>query len=155
MGAKRRWIPLSTEFPHDKTGTRLLEELGPAGLAVWVALLTAAKRSHNQGTFSYVSEGDAWEKLGVHGTEFSFEEFLAVTGRVKKTRRTRRGRITDVQITAWEHWNNAPRTGSGRSQNPTTNDDSVRQSSAYESDSDIDIEIDESNPFFKFIKGKL
>jgi len=154
MGAKRRWIPLSTEFPHDNTGTRLQEEFGPAGIGIWVALLTAAKRAHVQGQFSYVSEGDAWEKLGVIDPPCTFEEFIEMTGRMKKTRKRARGRITDVQITGWEQWNNAPRTGSGRQQTPSVPPDSVRRNSAIESDSDIDIEIDSSNPFFKFLKGK-
>jgi len=77
-----------------------------------------------------------------------------MTGRMKKTRKRARGRITDVQITGWEQWNNAPRTGSGRQQTPSVPPDSVRRNSAIESDSDIDIEIDSSNPFFKFLKGK-
>lgn len=154
MGAKRRWIPLSTDFPHDKTGTRLQEEFGPAGIGIWVALLTAAKRAHVQGQFSYRSEEGAWTELGIIDPPCTLEEFLAVTGRMKKTRKRRRGRITDVQITVWEQWNNAPRTGSGREQIPWLDGDSARQSSAYDSESEIDIEIEESNPFKKFLKGK-
>lgn len=157
MGAKRRWIPLSTEFPHDRTGTRLQEEFGPAGLACWVALLTAAKRAHVQGTFSYTSEEGAWQELGIYGAPFSLDAFLDATGRLKQTRRRRRGGVVDVQITAWEEWNDTPRTGSGRSQNPTSNRNSVRQERAYDSDSesDIEIDIDESNPFFRFVKKWL
>jgi hypothetical protein len=136
----------------------LQEEFGPSGIAVWVALLTAAKRAHVQGQFSYVSEAEAWEKLGVHDVSFSLEEFLRVTGRMKKTRRSRRGHITDVQITGWEEWNDAPRTGSGRSQKSWSQDDSARQDRASERDSDTEsereIEIDESNPFFKFLKKR-
>jgi hypothetical protein len=158
VGAKRRWIPLSTEFPHDKTGTRLQEEFGPAGIAVWVALLTAAKRAHVQGQFSYVSEAEAWEKLGVHGASFSLDEFFRVTGQMKKTRKRRRGHITDVQITGWGEWNDTPRTGSGRQQNPSVSHDSARLDRASEKDSDSEIEreieIDESNPFFKFLRKK-
>lgn len=152
MGAKRRWIPLSTEFPHDKTGTRLQEEFGPAGLAVWVALLTAAKRAHVQGTFSYRSEEGAWQELGIVEPGFSLADFFKVTGHMKQTRRRRRGRITDVQITAWEEWNEAPRTGSGRSQTPSVSRDSARQERAYDSEIDSDIEIDESNPFHPILK---
>jgi hypothetical protein len=122
-----------------------------------VALLTAAKRAHVQGQFSYVSEGEAWETLGVRGTDFTLDEFLRVTGQLKKTRKRRRGQVTDVQITAWEEWNDSVRTGSGRKQTPSVTGDSVRQHRAFDSDSDNDseIDIDESNPFFKFLKGRL
>jgi hypothetical protein len=157
-GRRRRWIPLSVEFPFDKTGTRLQEEFGAAGIGVWVAMLTAAKRSHVQGTFSYTTEEEAWINLGITTPPFPLDEFLRVTGQLKKTRRRRRGRITDVQITAWEEWNDAPRTGSGRSQKSWSQDDSARQDRASERDSDTEsereIEIDESNPFFKFLRKK-
>jgi hypothetical protein len=104
--------------------------------------------------FSYRSEDGAWLELGVAEPPFTLDEFLRVTGRMKKTRKTRRGRITDVHITVWEEWNETPRTGSGRVSNPTSKGVSVRQNRASEIDSDIEIEIDRSNPFTHFLEGK-
>jgi len=149
-GRRRRWIPLSVEFPFDKTGTRLQEEFGPAGVAVWVALLTACKRAHVQGQFSYTTEAEAWSNLGITGAEFTFDQFLKVTGQLKKTRKRRRGRITDVQITAWEDWNNTKNSEVTRAQNARSRRDNTSDLPMTESDSEseIEIEIDESHPFF-------
>jgi hypothetical protein len=169
---RRRWIPLSVEFPFDKTGTRLQEEFGPAGLGVWVAMLTAAKRAHIQGTFSYTTEEEAWATLGIHSPPFPLADFIAVTGRIKKTRKRRRGRITDVQITAWEEWNDTLKTrprdlkdtksdAKDTQKTQKVTDKTPGQSTRLvttERDSDTEsereIEIDESNPFFKFLKKK-
>lgn len=152
-GRRRRWIPLSVEFPFDKTGTRLQEEFGPAGVAVWVALLTAAKRAHVQGQFSYTTEEEAWRNLGIHGADFGWDDFLKVTGQLKKTRKRRRGRITDVQITAWEDWNDTQKTRPGRGENPRSDSGLTGQEDAYEKEIESDIEIDASNPFKRFLKG--
>lgn len=151
-GRRRRWIPLSVEFPFDKTGTHLQEEFGPAGLAVWVAMLTAAKRAPIQGTFSYTTESEAWEKLGILEPPFGFDEFVKFTGRIKKTRKRRRGRITDVQITAWEQWNNTEKSEITRARNARSKRENTGDLQSTESESEI--EIDESNPFFKFLKPK-
>lgn len=149
---RRRWIPLSVEFPFDKTGTHLQDQYGPAGLGMWVALLTACKRAPIQGTFSYTTDADAWEKLGIVDPPCTFEEFVAFTGRIKKTKKRARGRIKDVQITGWEQWNNTQKTRPGRSDSPRSEAEIRSREDAYESDSESDIEIEESNPFFKFLK---
>jgi hypothetical protein len=155
-GRRRRWIPLSVEFPHDKTGTRLQEEFGPAGLAVWVAMLTAAKRAPIQGTFTYHSEEGAWLELGILNPPFPLVDFLKVTGQLKKTRKRRRGRITDVQITAWEQWNDTlntrPRDLKDTNKPPGQTTDLLTTERDSDTDSDSESEIDESNPFFKFLK---
>jgi hypothetical protein len=150
-GRRRRWIPLSVEFPFDKTGTRLQEEFGPAGLAVWVALLTAAKRAHVQGQFSYTTETEAWFNLGIIDPPFPLSDFLKVTGQLKKTRKRRRGRITDIQITAWEEWNDTQNTRPGREEKPRLDPETTSHLEATESE--IEIEIDKSNPFARFIPG--
>src|SRR5690606_41404139 len=62
---RRQWIPLSASFPFDTTGTRLLEEFGNDGIALWVAFLTACKRSPIQGRISYGSEAEGWAQLGL------------------------------------------------------------------------------------------
>jgi len=151
-GRRRQWLPLSSEFPFDKTGTRLQEELGIAGPLVWVYLLTAAKRSDIQGWFTYTTDDEAWRNLGVANPAavgFTLDDFFTLTGRLKKTARRRRGRITDVRITAWEEWNNTPRTGSGRTEKSKSAPLFVRhptekpapeadEERAYDSDSDND-----------------
>lgn len=155
-GRRRRWIPLSVEFPFDKTGTRLQEEFGAAGLGVWVAMLTAAKRAHVQGVFSYTTEEEAWANLGITTPPFALDDFLRVTGHMKKTRKRRRGRITDVFITAWEDWNNTEKSEVTRQQNSRSRGRNTpeMQSTERDSESEIEIEIDESNPFFKFLKNR-
>ena len=151
-GRRRRWIPLSVEFPFDKTGTHLQDEYGPAGLGMWVALLTAAKRAPIQGQFSYTTEAEAWQQLGIVDPPCTFDEFVSFTGRIKKTRKRRRGRITDVQITGWEQWNNTQKTRPERGDNPSVTPLFTSPMDALESDSESDIEIDESNPFFQFFR---
>jgi hypothetical protein len=86
-GRRRPWIPISSSFALDKTGARLKEELGRDGLLVWTCLIAAAKRAAIQGSFEYASEADAWRQLGLYGHEpdFTFEDFLAVTDKLKLT----------------------------------------------------------------------
>lgn len=155
-GRRRRWIPLSIEFPFDKTGTRLQEEFGAAGLGVWAAMLTAAKRAHIQGTFTFTTEEEAWINLGITTPPFPLEDFLRVTGQLKKTRKRHRGRITDVQITAWGQWNDTIKSDVRREQNARSKATTTAQveRTEREIESDSEIEIDESNPFFKFLKRK-
>jgi hypothetical protein len=125
---RRQWIPLSASFPFDTTGTRLLEEFGNDGIALWVAFLTACKRSPIQGRISYGSEAEGWAQLGLDPIEgLDLDTFWTFTGRIKKTRRTRRGRITNVICTVWGEWNNEPRTGSGRRQSAWSDGTFARQ----------------------------
>jgi hypothetical protein len=106
-GRRRQYVPLSVRFADGATGTRILETFGPGGLAAWACLLAAAKRSSTQGVFSYSSEADAWSKLGLYGHDmgFTFEAFVALLGRLKQTRRAKRGRVVDVVLTHWGDWN--------------------------------------------------
>ena len=157
-GRRRRWIPLSVEFPFDKTGTRLQEEFGAAGLGVWVALLTAAKRGQVQGTFTYTTEAEAWLNLGITPPPFPLDDFLRLTGQLHKTARRHRGRITDIQIRAWNEWNSTQNSEVSREQTARSKRTNTPDLPGTERDSDTDsereIEIDESNPFFKFLKRK-
>lgn len=105
------YVPLSVRFLTGGTGTRLLERFGRDGPLVWAAFLAACKQERPAGTMRWASEGEAWNKLGLTGYEpdFSFDEFLQETGRMKLTRRhnvrrTRAGRVQDVRITVWERW---------------------------------------------------
>jgi hypothetical protein len=90
------------EWPHDRLGTRLQTEFGSAGVAVWPCVVAAAKRNINEGTFSFTTEEEAWQTLGLEPAGFSLEEFFRVTGALKETRRRCRGRVTDVQLRRWE-----------------------------------------------------
>ena len=122
-GRRRQWVPISSDFPNDSLGTRLLDEFGIAGIGVWISLWTAAKRARVQGTVVLGStELEAWSVLGLEAVsdtfEFTLDEFLRATGQLKQTRKRRRGRIIYVELTRYEEFNNVPRTGSGRKQIP-------------------------------------
>jgi hypothetical protein len=93
---------MPVEWPFDALGTRLLDEFGNPGIAVWSCFLAAAKRSPLEGTISFTTEEEAWSQLGLEPPQFTLDEFLKVTGAMKETRRRRRGRITDVTLTRWE-----------------------------------------------------
>jgi hypothetical protein len=116
-GRRRRWLALEVEFPFDSLGTELQQVLGPAALGVWAALMTACKRNGVQGQISYTSESEVWTVLGITEPDrlgFTFDDFLAVTGRMKQTRKRPRGRVMDVIATHWLEVNYPPRTRSER-----------------------------------------
>lgn len=121
MDARRRpWFALSVDFAATTTGTRLQDELGPAALAVWVALLAAAKRSSIEGTFIWGSEPEAWQLLYIHEPDrlgFTFDEFLKLTGRLKQTRRHDRARVHYVAITHWADWQHTRQRRTRRTRN--------------------------------------
>jgi hypothetical protein len=150
-GRRRQWIPISAMFPHDNTGTRLQEELGPGAPGVWVALLTAAKRAPIQGRVSFTSELEFWQILGIHEPErleFTAEAFLKTLGTLKQTRRTYRGRITNVVITQWDAWNTTKgdqqtsRSEQGNTDGSSANTTQKETDIAPDSDHDHDHEID-------------
>lgn len=108
------FVPLSVRFITGGTGTKLLERFGRDGPLVWAALLVACKENRPQGELSWASEPEIWNRLGLTGYEpdFTFDEFVAFTGRMKLTRRrdvrkTRAGRVQHVRITVWERWTKA------------------------------------------------
>ncbi|HUP15244.1 MAG TPA: hypothetical protein VM848_04255 [Acidimicrobiia bacterium] len=122
-GRRRQWVPISAWFPLDKTGTALQKAFGPSALAVWVAYLAACKRNHIQGRISYGSEVEAWSLLGILDPDrlgFTLKQFFDVTGRLKKTKRTARGRVTDVVCTVWEQWNDVKPREHGQTQKATS-----------------------------------
>lgn len=108
---KRRYVPLSVTFAHGDTGSYILKHLGRDGLLVWICLIAAVKRGEQEGTFEWISEEDAWRQLGIADPAtlaFTFEEFLAVTGRIKQTRKTRNraaGHCQHAVLTRWGDWN--------------------------------------------------
>lgn len=157
-GRRRQWVPISSDFPNDSLGTRLLDEFGIAGIGVWISLWTAAKRARVQGTVVLGStELEAWSVLGLEAVsdtfEFTLDEFLRATGQLKQTRKRRRGRIIYVELTRYEEFNNVPRTGSGRKQiprsgsskpAPETESSAPETTSNNDRDRDIDSDIDRS-----------
>jgi hypothetical protein len=123
-----------------------------AGIGVWCALLTAAKRAHIQGTFSYTTEAEAWRNLGIHEPPFPFDDFLKVTGLLHKTRKRRRGRITDIEIRAWDEWNSTQKSEVTREQTSRSKAINTTEMPGTEIEIESEIEIDESNRFFSFWK---
>lgn len=109
-GRRRQWLPLYSKVAFSRTGTALNERWGMEGLCTWMLFLAACKREPLEGTFSYTSEPDAWAKLGAQATLFTLDEFFALTGRLRQTRRTASGRITNVVCTRWGDWNYAVQT---------------------------------------------
>jgi hypothetical protein len=119
MSAFRRpelYVPLSVRFVTGRTGTRLLERFGRDGPLVWAAYLAACKLNRPEGEIVYASEAEGWTLLGLHGhePEFSLDAFFTFTGRIKKTRRTRSGRMFYVVCTPWERWTKAAKQESER-----------------------------------------
>ena len=104
---RRRYVPVDVLVAFSPFGGKLADKWGMEGLCAWMLLLAAAKREPVQGTFTYTSEAEAWTKLGVTATSFTFEEFITFCGRAKQTRKTRSGRITYVDLTGWQGWNDA------------------------------------------------
>lgn len=101
-----RYARLDVNFMHKRTAHKLLEELGVGGPLAFICLILAAKDGAEPGTFTYKSEGDAWEKLGLDQADlgFTLDRFLTVTGRLKQTSRTPVGRLVNVKITRYGDW---------------------------------------------------
>jgi hypothetical protein len=100
------FVPLSVRFITGRTGTKLLEKFGRDGPLVWAAYLAACKLSRPEGEIVYASEAEGWALLGLseHEPDFTLDAFFTFTGRMKKTRRTRSGRVSYVVCTAWGRW---------------------------------------------------
>lgn len=109
---RSRWIAFDVYFFDDDLGVAIRDRFGPVGLVLFTAFLCACKRNSVQGQFRYTSDAEALTVLGLPGMElvdeqgepFTLDEFWTLLGQRKQTRRTRRGRITDVVSTRWERW---------------------------------------------------
>jgi hypothetical protein len=122
-GRRRHWLAISVDLMHSTTGTKL-QELGPGAVEAWIGMLAAAKRAPIEGRFSFVNESEAWEKMGVTHPErlsYTLEDLLNTLGRQKQTKKTRRGRVTNVEITQWEHWQKSRSDGINPTQKPDKN----------------------------------
>lgn len=108
----RRWLAIDADMFGKPFTLDLHHQFGPVGVAVWVAFLCGCKRNRIPGRVSFISEADARAQLGIHdwdlvdneGKPWALEDFWLYTGRKKQTRRTRRGRETNVIATHWERW---------------------------------------------------
>jgi hypothetical protein len=98
------YAPLSVTFATGRTGTAIQNKHGLEGLAVWAAMIAAAKRGRGQIVFATASD---WQAIGIlRPPKFTLTEFLKTTGRMKQTRTTRHGHVMYVDLTAYEAWNN-------------------------------------------------
>jgi hypothetical protein len=104
---RRQYVPLTSQFGHDRFCVRIKEKFGRDGLLVWALYLAACKRATQQGEFDYVSEGDGWHRLGLLGLEpdFTLRTFFTYTGQLHATARRTSGDVTTIVCRSWHEWN--------------------------------------------------
>lgn len=105
---RRQWFPLAATWAVGHTGTRIREQFGHVGLAVWAGYLAACKANRVQGEIEYWTEEQGWcVTTGAPPDDppFTLAEFFAFTGRLHQTRTLRTGMVIIVQATQWEAWN--------------------------------------------------
>ena len=103
-GRRRRFFAVDPEFPFDRLANRLLSEFGPAGVVVWIYVVAAAKRAPVEGYFSYTSDAEAWEKLGIdqQHADFTLDEFFTLTGHLHETKKHARVGVTTIDLRRWD-----------------------------------------------------
>jgi hypothetical protein len=107
-GRRAQYVPVDTGIAFGKTATRLKKKFGRDGLLTWVLFLAACKRSREQGTFTYTSESEGWQLIGLDYPDtptFSLDQFFAFTGRGGGTRLVRSGAVRRVSVVKWKTWN--------------------------------------------------
>lgn len=154
---RSRWIAFDVYFFDDDLGIAIRDRFGPVGLTLFMAFLCACKRNSIQGRFRYTSDVEALMVLGLPGLElvneqgeaFTLDDFWTLLGQRKQTRRTRRGRITDVVSTRWERWQKGYGTKAGDEQTSRSDpenteqiDDESEAITALDPDPDIDPDKD-------------
>jgi 5-methylcytosine-specific restriction endonuclease McrA len=97
LAGKEEEVSIYSANIQNDVGLRLQNRLGEPAASVWSAFLKAAFSTHRRGWLTIYSEEEFWQRLGVR-PPFSLDDFLTATGRMHVTRRHRRGRITDVQV---------------------------------------------------------
>lgn len=143
---RRRWYAMPVDWPHDNLGTRLHASFGNDGIAVWSALVAAAKRNHVEGTFTFATEEEAWHNLGLTPTVFTLEDFFRMTGRLKQTSKRRRGRVTDITLTRWEELQKTVTRSLEAERKARSRQRNARDIGVTDSDIDIDTDIDSDAP---------
>lgn len=111
-GRRSRWIAFDVMFYGNDLGVNLRHRFGAPGLVLFTAFLCACKRNAVPGKFRYLSDEDALAQLGVPGMSlvnefgdaYTLDMFWTYLGQHKMTSRRRRGHITEITATRWEHW---------------------------------------------------
>lgn len=114
----RRWLAIDADLFGKRFTDDLYQQFGWAGVVTWIAYLCACKRSRFPGRFTFLNEADAlaqmgligWETVDNDGKPWGLDDFWKFTGRKKQTRRTQRGRETNVTATHWGRWQQAATT---------------------------------------------
>ncbi|MCA1572466.1 MAG: hypothetical protein LC798_19635 [Chloroflexi bacterium] len=122
MKPGRRWIVLDAYYLGSPLAITLRRQFGAMGPLMFIAFLCACKRARPPGTFTYMTEPEALDNLGVderwmvdnEGKPWTLDDFWTATGRMKHTKRTRRGHVMHVVCTHWERWQEDPGTVAAR-----------------------------------------
>jgi|GEM_PF-6445636 len=101
-GRRRPWIAIPTDLPYTPLGQRLQRDFGPEGIALWVALLCAAKRSLNEGTVTFYDDTPWWRELRLSQPSTSdLIPFLDCLASMKEAHRKRYGAMLEVTLTRY------------------------------------------------------
>ena len=134
---RSQWIAWDAHFLNDALGMELYDRFGSAGVALFVAFLSACKRNHVQGQITFASDPDLLAALGLPGMVlvneagdgWDADSFWRWLGERHVTRRSKRGRLHLVQSTQWDKWQedfgrqrDADRKRRERANDPSTTD---------------------------------
>jgi len=146
------FVPLSVRAITGRTGTAILNRFGTPGIAAWIGYLTACKLNRPEGEIVYASEAEGWALLGLRGHEpdFTLEEFFAFTGKLRKTRKQRSGKLTYVKNQAWERWTKTQKQEAERQRKARTraqNERDIKRTQAghpagHKADLDLELELE-------------
>jgi hypothetical protein len=96
------WIAIPTDLAFTPLGQRLQRDFGPEGIALWVALLCAAKRSLNEGTVTFYDDTPWWRELRLSQPSTSdLIPFLDCLASMKEAHRKRHGAALEVTLTRY------------------------------------------------------
>lgn len=101
-----RFARIDVDFMSKNTAQTLLDELGPWGPLLFLALILKAKDGVEPGVFTYTTDAIGWDRLGILDPpeDITLDQFFTVTGRLKQTRRTCVGRVKNVTLTRYADW---------------------------------------------------
>lgn len=133
---------MSADFPFDRAGTAIHEQLGLEGLAVWVCFLAACKRNGVQGQIQYTTDPEGWSVLGCDPATFTLDEFFDLTGRLKVTRRRSRARVKQVIATGWADWQHKSNIRTGDTRKPRSEQQNTDTKGTVDIDKDRDRDKD-------------
>lgn len=149
---RRQYVPLYVRFATGETGQKIIGRFGAEGIAVWSCLLAAAKRNDVQGEFVWVSETDAWDKLGLRKSppSFTFEEFVAYLGRLHRAATKRHGEDKTTSIRGWNDWNTTIKreqdANKKRRKRAQTTGDNTRDKEAPIRGTEVEVEVEPPYP---------